>query len=65
VEDNWGDWSKTMKAIGNDSGKKGKDLFMPIRAAVTGQLSGPELDQVTEILGLERILKRLEEASKL
>ena len=65
VKDNWGDWSQTMKILGEESEKKGKDLFMPIRAAVTGQLSGPELDQVTKILGLERVLMRLEEASKL
>ena len=65
VKDNWGDWSQTMKILGEESEKKGKDLFMPIRAAVTGQLSGPELDQVTKVLGLERVLMRLEEASKL
>ena len=38
---------------------------MPIRAAVTGQLSGPELDQVTDLLEIERVISRLEEASKL
>jgi len=65
VKENWGDWPQTMKEIGNKSGKKGKDLFMPIRAAITGHLSGPELDQVTELLGLERVLNRLEEASKI
>ena len=37
---------------------------MPIRAAITGQLSGPELDQVTEFLEIERVLRRLEEASQ-
>jgi len=65
VEENWGDWHLTMKKIGEESGKKGKDLFMPIRAAITGQLSGPELDKVTELLGKERVLMRLEEASGL
>lgn len=65
VKENWGDWPQTMKEIGSKSGNKGKDLFMPIRAAVTGHLSGPELDQVTELLGLERVVNRLEEASKI
>ena len=65
VKDNWGDWSKTMKLIGEETGAKGKDLFMPIRASITGQLSGPELDQVTEVIGQERVIKRLKEASAL
>ena len=65
VKDNWGDWSKTMKLIGEETGTKGKDLFMPIRASITGQLSGPELDQVTEVMGQERVLKRLKEAAAL
>ena len=65
VKDNWGDWSKTMKLIGEETGAKGKDLFMPIRASITGQLSGPELDQVTEVMGQERVLKRLKEAAAL
>ena len=65
VRDNWGDWSKTMKLIGEETGTKGKDLFMPIRASITGQLSGPELDQVTRVMGQERVIKRLKEAAKL
>ena len=65
VKDNWGDWSKTMKLIGEETGTKGKDLFMPIRASITGQLSGPELDQVTEVMGQERVLRRLKEAAAL
>ena len=65
VRDNWGDWSKTMKLIGEETGTKGKDLFMPIRASITGQLSGPELDQVTRVMGQDRVIKRLKEAAKL
>ena len=62
---NRGDWSKTMKLIGEETGTKGKGLFMPIRASITGQLSGPELDQVTRVMGQERVIKRLKEAAKL
>ena len=54
-----------MKLIGEETGAKGKDLFMPIRASITGQLSGPELDQVTQVMGIERVLKRLQEAAAL
>ena len=65
MQENWGDWSKIMKNISEKSGNKGRELFMPIRAAITGQLSGPELDQVIELLEIERVLRRLEEASQL
>ena len=65
VKDNWGDWSKTMKLIGEATETKGKGLFMPIRASITGQLSGPELDQVTKVMGQERVVNRLKEAAKL
>jgi glutamyl-tRNA synthetase len=65
VQEHWGDWSKIMKDIGEKSGNKGKELFMPIRAAITCQLSGPELDQVTKLLDIDRVVRRLEEASQL
>ena len=65
VKDNWGDWSKTMKLIGEATGTKGKGLFMPIRASITGQISGPELDHVTKVMGQERVVNRLKEAAKL
>ncbi len=42
------------------TGLKGKDLFLPIRAAITGSLKGPELDRIYGLLGREVVLKRLE-----
>jgi nondiscriminating glutamyl-tRNA synthetase len=41
---------------------KGKMLYMPIRAALTGQVHGPELPKVMSILGLKRCILRLKEA---
>jgi nondiscriminating glutamyl-tRNA synthetase len=38
---------------------KGKELFMPIRAALTGKIHGPELDKVFAILGKDAALRRL------
>jgi nondiscriminating glutamyl-tRNA synthetase len=38
---------------------KGKELFMPIRAAITGNVHGPELDKVFAILGKDIALRRL------
>ena len=59
------DWNECVKKIGNQSGKKGRELFMPLRVAITGQTKGPELDKVAELIGSERILKRIKEASEL
>ena len=59
------DWNECVKKIGNQSGKKGRELFMPLRVAITGQTKGPELDKVIELIGPERILKRIKEASEL
>lgn len=48
-----------MKKIQKASGFKGKDLFMPVRALLTGQVHGPELSNILQILGKEEILKKL------
>jgi glutamyl-tRNA synthetase/nondiscriminating glutamyl-tRNA synthetase len=44
------------KAVQKETGKKGKDLYHPIRMAVTGAESGPEL---------EKLIRIYEEGSKL
>jgi len=43
-------------------GVKGRELFQPVRAALTGRTHGPELPLVAELLGRERSLARLERA---
>ncbi|MFS8514987.1 MAG: hypothetical protein LOD87_14895, partial [Planifilum fulgidum] len=35
--------------------------FMPIRAAVTGQTHGPDLNQTLSLLGREKVLRRIEQ----
>jgi glutamyl-tRNA synthetase len=52
-----------FKAAGKQAGKKGKELFFPIRAAVTGNLHGPDLARVTAVKGKAVVLKLLEEAN--
>ncbi|MDX1918072.1 MAG: glutamate--tRNA ligase [Candidatus Caenarcaniphilales bacterium] len=42
--------------------KKGKKLFQPIRLALTGVSHGPDLSTTIEILGTERVAKRLTKA---
>jgi glutamyl-tRNA synthetase/nondiscriminating glutamyl-tRNA synthetase len=37
------------KEVQNETGKKGKELFHPIRVALTGAVSGPELEKLVPI----------------
>ena len=39
---------------------KGKSLFMPLRAIITGRQKGPELDQSMPLIGFEKCKKRIE-----
>ncbi len=39
---------------------KGKKLFHPIRAMITGSLSGPELDLAIPVIGYDNLKKRIE-----
>ena len=55
-------YSDLMKTIRGKTGLKSKALFMPVRAAITGKISGPELEKIFSILGKESILKRLKNA---
>jgi len=47
------------KATQKATGQKGKNLFMPIRVATTGQTHGPELPNAIALIGKERVLARL------
>ncbi|MHC5375187.1 glutamate--tRNA ligase [Enterococcus sp. LJL120] len=48
-----------IKAVQKETGVKGKNLFMPIRVAVSGQMHGPELADTIELLGKEKVLAHL------
>ena len=54
--DSWGAWTSTLKS---ETGRKGKSLFLPLRLALTGQRSGPEMGTILPLIGRERVLKRL------
>lgn len=51
---------QAMKNVQKATGHKGKKLFMPIRVAVTGATRGPELPNAIELLGKEKVKRRLE-----
>lgn len=46
-------------------GLSGKKLFMPLRIALTGKTNGPELAQIAELLGPEKMKHRLGKAFKI
>lgn len=48
-----------IKAVQKETGIKGKNLWMPIRVAVSGVVHGPELPETVEILGKEKALAHL------
>lgn len=51
--------STIMKKIQKETGIKGKNLWFPVRAAVTGSVHGPELSNAFVIMGKEKIKERL------
>lgn len=57
----WGpDTMKTwVGAVREKTGRKGKELFMPLRLALTGQEHGPELGALLPLIGREKVIERL------
>ncbi|SMP08630.1 glutamyl-tRNA synthetase/nondiscriminating glutamyl-tRNA synthetase [Desulfurobacterium pacificum] len=53
-------FKEAVKQVGKTLKVKGKELFMPIRIALTGKMSGVEVPILAETLGKERVIKRLE-----
>jgi nondiscriminating glutamyl-tRNA synthetase len=54
-----------LSQLERKTGRKGKDLYAPLRAAVTGKTKGPELVKTLPLLGKERIIHRLKIALEL
>lgn len=48
-----------LKDIQKETGHKGKNLFMPVRVGITGQVHGPDIAVVIEILGSELTNERI------
>ncbi len=55
-ETTWKTWTKAVTAA---SGRKGKALFLPLRLALTGRRSGPEMAALLPLLPRARVLARL------
>ncbi|MBW8309463.1 MAG: glutamate--tRNA ligase [Candidatus Paracaedibacteraceae bacterium] len=52
----WSHWTTAIKA---ETGRKGRDLFMPLRQALTGFDHGPEMKELLPLIGYEAAVKRL------
>ncbi|HXH71493.1 MAG TPA: glutamate--tRNA ligase [Mariprofundaceae bacterium] len=55
------DWKAWSAAVSTATGCKGKALFLPLRAALTGVLHGPDMGSVVAFLGREGVAERLED----
>jgi len=54
----WQSWAQDVKEA---TGAKGRSLFLPLRVALTGTTSGPEMSHVVDFLGREGVASRLKE----
>lgn len=57
-----GDFRVLAGQVGTATGLKGRHLFMPLRAALTGRTHGPEMKDLWPLLGPERVAERLAHA---
>ncbi len=61
-DDPWNDetWGLWTSAIKEKTGRKGKELFLPLREAFTGLNHGPEMKLLIQLLGRDKIIERVE-----
>jgi glutamyl-tRNA synthetase len=52
----WAQWTGEIKKA---TGRKGKDLFMPLRQALTGMDHGPEMKDILPLIGHAKVADRL------
>jgi glutamyl-tRNA synthetase len=57
-------WRSLTEELKQATGKKGRELFHPLRLALTGRESGPEMAGLIARMGRDRALRRLEAAVK-
>lgn len=57
---NEGNYTGMIEMIKGSTPHKGKKLFMPVRAMLTGRLKGPEMDAALPLIGYRALKKRVE-----
>jgi glutamyl-tRNA synthetase len=60
IEEHGDDYAKVQVMVAEVTQRKGKQLFMPLRALVTGMAHGPELAKIFPLLGKVGLLRRVE-----
>ena len=62
----WGEdpWAVLAATLKQETGRKGRALFMPLRLALTGRESGPEMAPLLARIGRDRAIARLEAAAQ-
>ena len=57
-------WRELTDRLKQATQRKGKALFMPLRLALTGRDSGPEMAGLVKRMGKERVQRRLDESAR-
>lgn len=57
-------WRRLTERVKAATGQKGRALFHPLRLAISGRDSGPEMAGLVERIGKERVVRRLHAAAK-
>jgi len=57
-------WSQWTTALKEQTGRKGRGLFMPLRQVLTGQAHGPEMQHLLPLIGYDRVVARLTGATE-
>ncbi|HEX4695157.1 glutamate--tRNA ligase [Sphingomonas sp.] len=52
-------WHALTNALKEETGRKGKPLFLPLRRALTGRDHGPDMAALLPLIGRDRALERL------
>ena len=58
-----GPWPQLVARLKETSGRSGKSLFLPLRLALTGRESGPEMVALLPMIGREEAVARLRSAA--
>jgi glutamyl-tRNA synthetase len=61
---NWNEstWSEWTKAIATSTKRKGRELFQPLRFALTAQKHGPEMRLLLPLIGRNKAVQRLKDS---
>jgi len=57
-------WRTLTDELKSSTGKRGRELFHPLRLALTGRESGPEMAPLVAVMGKDRTVRRLEAAAR-